>query len=277
MSSDNKSPTTTGGSTSKSGYGSEYAYGDGYYHESYRGNHYRGRGRGSGKDGSYRGRGGSSYYGGYGEGRGGGSRYNYYSGGSGSRGRGTYSHGFSGRDTYSPNDQHGESPKQEKPSEGGSSPVRMEADVSGIEIESRRSSGVAHRGSYRGHYRGSGYRGRGGHYSGFPHNAGYDSKNLNGESKSGGAHRFYKDTIAREKLKSFNNPWINIMGITDESTQTKLESRFNDLAKIDKEIIDLQKSKLKLENYMSTLEKQTTREELHVQLTTEKLEEFTYL
>ena len=275
MSFDNNTPTTTTGSTAKSSSGTEYGYSDGHQLSNYRGQHYRGRGRGNSKDGSYRGRGGSSYYGGYGDGRGGTSgagRYNYY--GSSSRGRGTYNHSFNGRDTYSPNDQHGESQQQEKQTEGSTSPKERETETTGFETENRGSSG-SYRGSYRGHYRG-GYRGRGGHYGGFPHSNGYDPKHSNGDPK-GTSPRFYKDTISRDKLKSFNNPWINIMGIVDEQTQNKLEARFNELCKVDKEIMELQKSKLKLENYMASLEKQATREELHVQLTNEKLEEFTYL
>ncbi len=126
---------------------------------------------------------------------------------------------------------------------------------------SRPGSSGFHRGSFRGgNFRGSYRGGRGG--------------SLNGSNRS------FKDQMMMmqdNKIKNFNNPWINILQIDDETTQNKLETNYDELRKIDSSISDLQKSKLKLELSMSVLEKQIDRESLHVELTNEKLEEFTYL
>lgn len=49
------------------------------------------------------------------------------------------------------------------------------------------------------------------------------------------------------------------------------------MTELDSSILELQKSKLKLEMSMSLIEKQIDKEGLHVELTNEKLEEFAYL
>lgn len=146
-----------------------------------------------------------------------------------------------------------------------------------VHHSSRRSShhyesgSLSHGGNYRD--RGSSHRG------GFrPRNV---SHHLGEFYKSGGvvdkSSKHYKEFLHEPKLKEFSNPWINIMGITDEPTQKLLEERYAEMTKFDDKILELQKNKLKLELSMSNLEKLAAREELHVQLTSEKLEEFIYL
>ncbi|EDK45018.1 hypothetical protein LELG_03197 [Lodderomyces elongisporus NRRL YB-4239] len=137
------------------------------------------------------------------------------------------------------------------------------------------------------HHYESGSLSHGGNYRdrGSSHRGGYRPRNVShhlGEFyKSGGvvdkSSKHYKEFLHEPKLKEFSNPWINIMGITDEPTQKLLEERYAEMTKFDDKILELQKNKLKLELSMSSLEKLAAREKLHVQLTSEKLEEFIYL
>ncbi|EMG48820.1 LGE1 Transcriptional regulatory protein LGE1 [Candida maltosa Xu316] len=231
-------------------YGSYNSYegsNDEYYSNNYRGNYrggHRGRGNGNNNNSQFRGsqRGGNGYYNSY---RGGYyNKYNnggYYNGGRGGGNR-SYSNYY---------DQDQSTSQSGYPAESESGEAHYEENSSS---SSRPPSSNFHRGSFRGNYRG-GYRG--------------GRTNSNGSINS----RHFGES----KLKNFNNPWINIMQIEDEATQNKLETSYNEMTTLDASIADLQKSKLKLEMSMSLLEKQVDREALHVELASEKLEEFAYL
>ena len=223
-------------SNGSEGYGSYSSYNgkDEYYL-----NNYRGSG-GGGYRGS-RGRGSRGYNNNYYGGRGGGHRSysNYHDQGNDTAGSSTTS------------SQNGEYESQDNTQETEHS-YSSRPHISGF-----------HRGSYRGGFRGS-YRGRGG---------GSFNNGL-AATASPTTTRHYKDIINENKLKNFNNPWINIMRIEDEPTQNKLEKSYNDMTELDSSILELQKSKLKLEMSMSLIEKQIDKEGLHVELTNEKLEEF---
>lgn len=249
-------------SNGSEGYGS-YSYNgkDEYYL-----NNYRGSGGGGGYRGS-RGRGsrGNNYYGNSYRGgsiRGGGGYYksynNNYYGGRGGGHRSYSNYHDQGNDTAgssTTSSQNGEYESQDNTQETEHS-YSSRPHISGF-----------HRGSYRGGFRGS-YRGRGG---------GGSFNNGLAATASPTTTRHYKDIINENKLKNFNNPWINIMRIEDEPTQNKLEKSYNDMTELDSSILELQKSKLKLEMSMSLIEKQIDKEGLHVELTNEKLEEFAYL
>lgn len=239
-------------------YGSQGSkhYDDGYYQSNYRGSNYRGRGsRGS----TYRGRGG--YQGDYYSGRGGyQGRFNnssYYSSGGA---RGGYSSTYE-REPYS-----GDAPQEEKYHEDSTSSYRGS--------------------SYRGNnYRGN-YRGRGNYYNlnyqGNNYNSSYDSGYFQDKSAAAPAtsprHSVSRENSSKKVLTSkYTNPWIETLGISSESVKETLESRYKDLEKSNKELLDFQRSKLKLKNSYVTLENLATKEGIHVQLANEKLEEFTYL
>lgn len=136
-----------------------------------------------------------------------------------------------------------------------------------------------YRGGYRGNYRGS-YTSRGG-YQGKTH---YESENP--QTNHLGWKEHTSSPVAKPKTPQHKtvppanksiNPWVTILQIKDDPTKTALEDTHRDLSRVDKELQELQHSKLKLENAVEGLERHALREELHVQITNEKLEEFTYL
>ncbi|KAI5968189.1 hypothetical protein CANMA_002405 [Candida margitis] len=256
-----------GGADRGSGYTDDH-YGSSNY---YRGG-YRGRGGRGGRGSSYRG-GRGNYGGGYN------SQYygsNFRGGSSG----GYYGkHGsFSGRDDRSRGSSYSE--HQER-GEEHSSPQPIEQRQESIEREDEDESGYQGTGpSYGRSGSGGGYRG--GPFRGSSYKSRHGSTHHSGEFyKSGGVvdktSRHYKEFLHDTKLKPFQNPWINIMGITDEAQQTTLEDNYNEQAKADEAIRELQRKKIKLEMAISSLEKHAAREELQVQLTTEKLDEFVYI
>ncbi|RCK59133.1 Transcriptional regulatory protein LGE1 [Candida viswanathii] len=253
-------------SNSQDGYDSYNSYGkDDYYLNNYRGG---GGYRGRGNRGSFRGqRGSNGYYGG-GNYRGSGGGGGYYGGKHGYGGGGGYYHGGRGGGRYSGYHDQGyygnlgyENGNENEPLEGQQASSSQQGSQHNEDEGGQRPGSTGfHRGSFRsGSFRGS-YRGRGGH--------------LNGSSSGRPYKEMNFDTV---KVKNFNNPWIHILQIDDETTQNKLESGYDELKSVDHGISELQKSKMKLEMSMSLLEKQIDREALHVELTNEKLEEFTYL
>ncbi|KAI5958898.1 hypothetical protein KGF57_002332 [Candida theae] len=243
-----------GGSDRGSGYGDDF-HGSSNFQ---RGGGFRGRG----------GRRGVPYRGGRG-GYGGGYNSSYY--GSNYRGRGGYYNKYSNhnnRDNWSRGSSYSEQEEQEE------QPEHRDGSVEHDEEEGGHSSQDFSHGRGGSGYRGGSFRG------------GYKSRNgsthHSGEYyKSGGVvdknSRHYKEFLHDTKLKEFQNPWINIMGITDETRQASLEESYHEQAKADETIRDLQKRKLRLEMALSSLEKHAAREELHVQLTNEKLDEFVYI
>ena len=223
----------------------------------YRGG-YRGRG-GRGGRGLYRG-GRGSYSGGY--------NSPYY--GNNYRGRGGYynkQNGYGddwsrGVSYYEHEEQEGQlsTPVEKEESNGENDGEQQGQDFS---YRGRGGGGFGYRGSFRG-----GYKSRNGSHTGEFY-------------KSGGvvdkSSRHYKDFLHDTKLKEFQNPWINIMGVTDESRQKSLEDNYIEQSKADDTIQELQKKKIRLEMALSSLENHASREELHVQLTTEKLDDLVYI
>ncbi|CAD1808397.1 Transcriptional regulatory protein LGE1 family protein [Candida parapsilosis] len=270
---------------SAGGRGGDSNRGSGYrddYHSSsnsYRGG-YRGRGGGRGGRGlPYRG-GRGSYNGGY--------NSQYYGSPHRGRGGGHYNkfNSFSGHDDRSRGSSYSENEEREE----GQSPQSMENRQGSVEYDEDDGGGLlGPDASYgRGGRRGGRGGGRGGdvYRGGSFRGSGYKSRNgsihHSGEFyRSGGvvdkSSRHYKDFLHDTKLKEFQNPWINIMGITDEAQQASLEANYNEQTATDETIRELQRKKMKLEMAISSLEKHAAREELHVQLTTEKLDEFVYM
>lgn len=247
---------------------------------------YRGRGssrpvRGSG--GSFRGRGDSLYYS-----RGGSSRYQPY-------------YLNRGRDVYRTGDRTYDEPEDKRPDEEYAA-----------EDPRSHSYNSNYRGGFRGGFRGSlsNYRGRG-YYNGsggrpsitsassHEYNDGYNDNRQYDKSRSSLYTKNYNDntqnsrastpaserlsisksrhSISKPEQKVFKNPWIPILHIKDPKTQAVLESRYEDLLKVDKELSQLQLTRFKLQNSVQSLDRSMEREALHVQLTNEKLEEFTFL
>lgn len=259
-------------------YGQKYvSYGEDSS-SSYYGSGYRGRGRGRGRGSSYRGRGSYDHYG--------------YNGSSHSR----YGGDRSRRTEYQSNNSY-ENPEETSVYNDVSGPGAHDS----YRGSSYRGLGSLYRGSgYRdGSYRGSrnsidrnersdrdrewgsreGERENGRHYSG--HHSAYSGGH-------GGSRALVsvKDKLIsgpsssvrnNSKVKTFNNPWIEIMEINDETTQETLETRYNELGYVNSDIRQLQLAKRKLEGSVLNLERQAEREALHVQITNDKLEEFTYL
>lgn len=136
-----------------------------------------------------------------------------------------------------------------------------------------------YRGRGSGSYRGSRGRGAavtGGYYKGREHEEKPRSVSASIEKTVPGPRPATGDRTKSLSNKKFNNPWIPILRIQDEKTQVKLESNYTDLASVNKELLELQIQRFKLSNVVENLEKTIEREALHVQITNEKLEEFTY-
>lgn len=299
------------GSSGRPSYKGSSSYNEGY---SYRG---RGRGRGSfrgrgssdyysrgGYSGSYSG---SSYGGG---GGGGGSNYPPYYSSRGGRGRGhstsipaygssDYSSYPGGRDVYRTSDRY---------STEGSAEAK---DHDQPPSESSNYRGGSYRGSLN--YRGGSYKGRGsyGYNGGNPHydyssheestipfdksrsslytkKESYDSNSHPHTSTTNKSSSVSKPSVFKSKSydqsklpsylsKNFNNPWISILRIKDDKTQSKLESNFVEENKINKKLTSLQFEKHNLLKQFNDLNDDIERDSLHVSITNEKLEEFIYL
>ncbi|KAK6199541.1 transcriptional regulatory protein LGE1-domain-containing protein [Scheffersomyces amazonensis] len=239
------------------GYG-QYAGDESYYNNNnYRGG-YRGRGRGYDYNNGY-----SSYRGGY--------RHSSYSG----RNTSTYI-APGARDTHT-RDTHAREGHTRDESEG----IKEDSHY-GEEEGYDGYRGNNYRGSYRGGRDISG-RGRGGstyHYrastGGIREGYSHDTYSKESSNSSSGTPIHARDTSV-STAKTFNNPWIGILQIDSETTQDSLEKNYNDLKKVNKDIDQLQKIRLELENSVNFLDNQLEREALNVQLTNEKLEEFAYL
>lgn len=267
-----------------SGYGDDSSG----YRGSYRGR-YRGRGRGG-----YRGRGNDrgGYYG-----RGGYlSRYNPHYGSSSSRGRGAYS-SYQGRDNYRGDKYDGPSRPTSQSDEGSSYYDNYQDgyqegyygygdDYGGATRPDEGSYGYPqslYRGSYTGGYRGTYVSKDRGSYHG---RSQYESSEHPHGSHLGWGELTTPSPASKPKTSQYKsapgtrapaNPWITILQIKDDTTKQTLEYTHEELGRLDKELHELQHGKLLLENSVTNLERQAHREELHVQITNEKLEEFTYL
>lgn len=238
----------------------------GYYDSRYAGeSSYRGRGRGGNRGGSFRGSRGSHDY--YSQSSNGSHRYTpYYSGRGGARG--SYSSYPGGRDVY-------------RSSERTSDRYEVAEEVTGAAGGEYDDYYGLYHGRGSGNYRGNRGRGAavaGGYYKGSrEHEENPRSVSVSTEKSASGPKPVTGDKAKGFSSKSFNNPWIPILRIQDEKTQAKLERNYSDLASVNKELLELQIQRFKLSTVVESLEKTTEREALHVQITNEKLEEFTYL
>lgn len=76
---------------------------------------------------------------------------------------------------------------------------------------------------------------------------------------------------------SRHTPWVHILQIKDKSIAKTIDTRQEELDNIDKELLALNQARLKLESSLDNLERSSKIQELQVQITNEKLEEFAYL
>lgn len=239
----------------------------GYYDSRYSGDSsYRGRGRGTSRGGSFRGgsRPSHDYYS-RSASNNSSHRYAPYYGGRGGP-RGGYSSYSGGRDVYRSSDRY-----------------ETEEELGG--------GGAEYEENYHGLYRGRGstnYRGKpsrggaaasGAYYKGreYEEKARSSLVSTNSKAEKPISKASIGDKPKSYLSKNFTNPWIPILRIQDEKTQSKLESNYTDLASVNKELLELQIQKFKLSSVVDNLDRTIEREALHVQITNEKLEEFTYL
>lgn len=75
----------------------------------------------------------------------------------------------------------------------------------------------------------------------------------------------------------FLDPWISILRIGEGKTAARMESTYKELASVNKTISELQAETLKLSSLLATLEVYGKRDSLSVEISNEKLDEFTYL
>ncbi|CCE88787.1 Piso0_001569 [Millerozyma farinosa CBS 7064] len=260
---------SSGSSGGSDGYYDSYydGYYDGYgdegydYRGSYRGSH-RPRGRGS-----YRGGRGFSRGGGYYSNRGYSSRYGGYP--SSGRGRGHY--GYYGSD---------------RPRDSPDSNTHESASLHDDSYSSNMSEDSTY-GSHAGHsYGRGGYRG--GHkYSSKPRGSFFKPRDGEGSpmvrNKESGAYsssHSASETPSHwpsHESQTYSCPWIPILQIDDPNSKARLEQYQEEQDKIDKDILDLQHARWKLEVSLTNSNRHARREELMVQLTNEKLEEFTFI
>lgn len=140
-------------------------------------------------------------------------------------------------------------------------------------------------GRYRGsNYRGSNYRGsgfRGGHGG----HGGHHSERSSFLSERGARNGSFSDTHSSSREsgsvstapRKTQDPWILILKIKDEKTQVRLDASHRTLASLDRQLVELQKGRLRLEASVAHLERNAVKEALNVQSTHEKLEEFAFL
>lgn len=85
------------------------------------------------------------------------------------------------------------------------------------------------------------------------------------------------DSIKPTTSKTYSCPWIEILGITSQSCSESLEKRYLQIKEADEAILETYEQRARLEQSAYTLARHLRREELNVALTTEKLEEFSYI
>ncbi|KAF3986902.1 hypothetical protein FT663_02567 [Candidozyma haemuli var. vulneris] len=76
---------------------------------------------------------------------------------------------------------------------------------------------------------------------------------------------------------SYTDPWISILHIRDSKVASRLEARHQELANVNRSLGQLQAQRHKLKAHMDLLDVYAKRDALNVELTSEKLDEFTFL
>lgn len=227
----------------------------------------------------------------------------------GQRGRGSsYRGGYKGT-RYDPyyNSRHNSYPQEREHTESYDSRDSRE-HYDSRETHSSSFSGESHQEAYdsrpslaryRGsNYRGSNYRGnnfRGGYSSrgGHPGERGSflaDRGSFLGERGSFLAekgprngsftetHSTPRENVSRPTVAPRSqDPWTLILRIRDEKTQARLDATHALLGAANRQLVELQKERLRLETAVAHLERNALKEALNVQLTHDKLEEFAFL
>ncbi|SGZ56105.1 CIC11C00000001526 [Sungouiella intermedia] len=116
-----------------------------------------------------------------------------------------------------------------------------------------------------------GYRGNRGDREGF-RAGGNDSPEHN--LVSGGATPKDRGSISSSK---FSDPWITILRIGEGKTAARMDAAYKELSNVNKTISELQADAMKLTSLLEMLEVYASRDALNVEISKEKLDEFTYL
>lgn len=82
---------------------------------------------------------------------------------------------------------------------------------------------------------------------------------------------------AAYEVEKYHDPWISILRLEQPQTKEALEQNTIQLESVNRDLAELQKARMSLEFCLDHLARHAQRDELHVRLATEKLEEFTYL
>lgn len=124
-----------------------------------------------------------------------------------------------------------------------------------------------------------GYKGRGSHSGSASH---LYQQQLNSQpagqySRSHSQSQALPQHRSKSSSAQSHSHWAEILHIKDESTAKTLDIRQNELDSVDKTLLELNQARHNLEISLSHLERQAQTEDLNVQITNEKLEEFSYL
>lgn len=94
---------------------------------------------------------------------------------------------------------------------------------------------------------------------------------------SGGITLSGKDHSGVSSSAKFSDPWISILRMGEGKTAARMEATYKELVSINNTISELQSEKYKLSNLLATLDVYCARDSLNVEISKEKLDEFTYL
>lgn len=119
---------------------------------------------------------------------------------------------------------------------------------------------------YRGGFRGDVHGHRERENESVPHRA-------TGSGASTPSERERTDGLASK----YADPWISILHIGEGKTAARMNANYKDLVSVNKSISQLQEDAYKLQSLLATLEVYGARDALNVEISKEKLDEFTYL
>lgn len=94
----------------------------------------------------------------------------------------------------------------------------------------------------------------------------------NHEQSSGGSTPGGKSTATKN-----SNPWLSILHIGEGKTAARMEANYRELQKVNQAISELQADAHRMECLLAVLEVYGARDALNVEITSEKLDEFSYL
>lgn len=78
-------------------------------------------------------------------------------------------------------------------------------------------------------------------------------------------------------VSKFSDPWISILRIGEGKTAARMDATYKEVSNVNKTIAELQADAMKLSALLSMLEVYALRDALNVEITNEKLDEFTYM